>query len=108
MKKSKNGKRGSAVTSIGQVPLVISEALALIVDTIHHPENGFDSVQIPLSKAVQHLDGVLTYIFGDDCDLAALKLTEGQREYLRYILDQFAKGEEIEAGKPIPTVVSMV
>lgn len=107
MKKSKNGKgKGSAVTSVGQIPLVIGEALALINEAINDPQNGFDSIQVPLSEAARKLDSVMLFIFGEPCDLGKLALTDGQREYLRYIFESFTKGEEIAAINVAPTIVS--
>jgi hypothetical protein len=114
MNKRNSGKRRqeNAVSSVVEIPLAIIQAMSLIhqaaEDRIVQTPEDVAQMRTMLREAYSHLDSVMVFIAGGDCNLGDLALTDGQKEFLRYLFDRFAKGEEIGAGESNPTVVSMV
>jgi hypothetical protein len=109
MSKRNSGKkrRENAVSSVAEIPLAIIQAMVLLTQANERIEDR-EAVIASLGKAFGLLDSAMVFIAGGDCNLGKLALTDGQQAYLRYVFDRFAKGEEIEASEPNPTVVSMV
>lgn len=114
MNKRKNGKKQSEIISIAEVPLAIIQAMTLIQqsaeDHVVVSVSREDAARLRnmLREAFALLDSVMLFIAGGNCNLGELALADGQQAYLRYVFEQFAKGEEIEMGHTVPTIVSTV
>ena len=110
--KSGKSKRENAVNSVSEIPIEIIKAMALINQATEDELAGTASdramIRTMLREAYAHLDSVMIFIAGGNGELHKLALTDGQQEYLRYVFEQFAAGEEIVSDAPNPTVVSMV
>lgn len=107
---SKKNKRENAVNSVTEIPLAIIQAMNLLNTNDWNLTTADDQARLRewIHEACDLLDSVMTFIAGGKCDLGKLALTNGQQEYLRYVFERFAQGEEISADAPTPTVISMV